>query len=227
MSRKIGNDSESKKVLVFDAVGTLIRPAYSVSQTYFEFGQRFGSRLSSAAIKTRFGKVFHDLFRSGKPTNESIEFQNWQQLVAQVFSDLTDTHQIFDSLWNHFAKPDSWQVFDDVQPNWSRFVAQADSIAIASNFDKRLLKILDAHPPLNEIDAIFISSEIGWPKPTREFFAAIENRCGSKSIYTVVGDDPICDIQPAQKIGWKTVLIDRQQANSDELRISSLNSLEL
>jgi len=227
MSKKIGNDLANKSVLVFDAVGTLIRPIHSVSQTYFEFGQRFGSQMSKPEIKIRFGKLFNDYFRSGDPTSESDEHQNWQNLVAQLFLDVNDTNQLFQSLWNYFANPTSWQLFDDIIPNWSRLMLQSNSIAIASNFDARLRKILNAHPPLNKIDALFISSEIGWPKPAPRFFRAIINRFGSNSIYTFVGDDPICDIEPAQKLGWKTFLLNRKQKDSDTSQVSTLNQLEL
>lgn len=211
-------------VIVFDAVGTLIRPRRSVSQTYFQFGQRFGSQLDLPEIQTRFRFQFQRLFRGGSATNELQEKQNWLKLVANVFTDLVDTRELFEDLWEYFAQPENWQLFDDVESNWNRIRQNASGIAVASNFDNRLRGILDALLPLSA-NQVFLSSEIGWPKPAPAFFDRIESAFADQRQFVMVGDDPVCDIQPALDRGWHAIWIDRQSSASHAGELVTIRSL--
>ncbi len=215
----------SQRVLVFDAVGTLIRPARSISQTYFEFGQQFDSQKTQAEIKSQFSQLFHSLFRTRLPTNEETERSNWRHLIQTLFDDISNTEPLFQALWNYFSMPSSWQLFDDVKPVWPAIQNTQSVIAIASNFDARLRPILSAIAPLDQIQHLFISSEIGHPKPSSQFFDNIEFTLSESDNFTMIGDDPICDIAPAESRGWQTVLIDRQAPQESKSAINSLLQL--
>ena len=203
------NENSNQRVLILDAVGTLIRPAKSVSQSYFEVGKSFGSEKTQSQIKAEFSQLFQSIFRAATPTSEVTEKQNWRELVSNIFDDVEQQESLFQMLWEYFADPQSWQLFEDVEIVWPNIVQSAEQIGIASNFDARLHKILAATPPLNSVNNIFVSSEIGFPKPREEFFDEIESRFNRNTKFVMVGDDPICDIQPAAERGWQTVLIDR------------------
>ena len=49
-------------------------------------------------------------------------------------------------------------------------------LGIASNFDSRLRTICRDHPPLHECRQIFVSSEIGYPKPELQYYRSVEER---------------------------------------------------
>src|SRR5205823_3691320 len=98
--------------------------------------------------------------------------------VQCVLDDVAaNSDTLFDSLWQHFAAPASWRIYDDVAA-LAELRRRGYRIGIASNFDSRLLAIAAAYPPLAICDAIFVSSSVGFTKPDRRFFRAVENQLG-------------------------------------------------
>ena len=100
------------------------------------------------------------------------------RIVAEVFDRSPYAEQIFDDLWEHFASPANWRLFEDAANAWRQLAAQGLTLGIASNFDDRLVPILASLPPLDDCRHLFISSRIGWRKPAPEFFAAIVEALG-------------------------------------------------
>ena len=57
--------------------------------------------------------------------------------------------------------------------------------------------------PLTLAEHVFASSELGWRKPSAEFFRAVERRLGRKPHeLLLVGDDPELDVAAARRAGW-------------------------
>ena len=81
-------------------------------------------------------------------------------------------------------------------------------VAVASNFDERLLAIAPRLDPLARAAAVFPSSEIGWRKPAAEFFRHLEARLGRPPAQLLyVGDDPELDVAAAANAGWQARLV--------------------
>src|SRR5687767_14068871 len=101
--------------LLFDAVGTLIYPDPPVAEAYALAASRYNSRLSAAQIKDRFRAAFAAHASAGGPTSESHERQRWQKIVAATIDDVPAQHanELFEHLWNHFAQPGHWRLYDD------------------------------------------------------------------------------------------------------------------
>jgi putative hydrolase of the HAD superfamily len=95
--------------------------------------------------------------------------------------------------------------------------------AIGSNFDARLLAIARELPPLNQTHAIFVSSQLGFTKPSIEFFRAIEAELRLQPHeLLMVGDDVTNDIEGANRAGWHSTLLDRDETGNAEGVIRSL-----
>src|SRR5690349_8543081 len=77
------------RVVLFDAVGTLIFPDPPVVEAYWQTGYRFGSRLSRQQIYAAFRVAFPQHHISGQ-TDESVERKRWRAVVVQVFDDVHD-----------------------------------------------------------------------------------------------------------------------------------------
>lgn len=83
-------------------------------------------------------------------------------------------------------------------------------MALASNFDhaptaRRALSKFELEPYFAHI---FISDEMGWRKPGRNFFDTMISTTGFRPSSTVfVGDDPVCDIWGASQSGLSTAWI--------------------
>ncbi|MBI85198.1 MAG: hypothetical protein CMJ81_18545 [Planctomycetaceae bacterium] len=220
--------------VVFDAVGTLIEPDPAACDVYHQAGQRHGSSLSMEQIASRFGNAFAaeealdsvaKLHR--RPTSELRERQRWQRIVESVFCDVDHADQsLFQELWDYFGQGKHWKLYDDVADVWSRLTQERYQLAIASNFDKRLLNVCEAKPPLSTCPHIFWSAEIGYPKPSSKFFATIQNRIETPAQrILMVGDSKLNDERGASNAGWKSVLIERHHPGSHAASVPSLHCL--
>jgi putative hydrolase of the HAD superfamily len=128
--------------------------------------------------------------------------------VTDVFGPGGATAAIFADLWAHFALPASWRT---VRRGATLAQAAIDAglvVAVASNFDERLLAIAPHLDPLARAAAVFPSSEIGWRKPAAEFFRHLERRLERRPDQLLyVGDDPDLDVTAAANAGWQSLLV--------------------
>ena len=104
-------------------------------------------------------------------------------------------------------------------------------MAIASNFDQRLHPICDGIAALGLFERRFISSELGFRKPSADFYREIVSglNVASEQIL-MVGDGLENDVEGALSVGMHAVLIDRNIAreSSDgntEVRYNVIRSL--
>src|SRR5690606_35841655 len=87
-------------------------------------------------------------------------------------------------------------------------------------FDHRLHTVMNGHAELKSIMKRFVSSEIGWKKPSPHFFEAIvkDLEVPSSSIL-MVGDTLADDIEPARAAGLQAVHLNRSgEAAADSIR---------
>jgi putative hydrolase of the HAD superfamily len=223
--------------VLFDAVGTLIYPDPPVAEVYHAAAREFGSRLTAHDLGPRFrtalaseqaGRPADPSTLNRPPTSEALERERWQRIVRQVIDDVEGEAQrlLFERLWQHFALPEHWRLFEDVKPTLSELAARDFRLGIASNFDGRLHSIIAGHRPLQNCQAVFVSSEVGFAKPDPRFFAAITAHLGVPPHQVLlVGDDPLTDISAGSNFGWQTVFLDRRHAEPSPATIHSLTSL--
>lgn len=216
--------------VAFDAVGTLIRPDPPVMTAYADIGRSFGSTRSEIEILSRYQTAVRqqdELDRNthkGK-TSEQREKERWQAIVAGVFSDVRDQAGLFKALWDHFSDPRHWPLFEDAEETWIKLQESQVPLGVASNFDKRLERICRWHEPLATCKDLFISSVLGWRKPSREFFSAIEQRLSLKpKRLLLVGDDWDNDFQAAKGAGWHALHLSRD-ASSQGSNHDTIHSL--
>lgn len=211
--------------LIFDAVGTLIHPTPSVAVAYHSTAVRHGSLLTVDEIGDRFRQAFRQSelaipseLASGRRwlSSDAIEVARWRWIVGEVLTDVADTEQCFEELWEHFAKPSSWSCFDDVQSTLLELRQAGYRLGIASNFDSRLHTVCEGHLPLDPIERRFVSSETGFRKPAPEFYSAITSQCGcAVERILMVGDDPEHDVEGPIAAGMQALLLNRRHTESD------------
>jgi putative hydrolase of the HAD superfamily len=216
--------------VLFDAVGTLIYAEPPVHHVYAAAARDFGLAVDETAVKRRFASAFTTCGigkRGGREnTSEAHERRRWREIIAEVFPDCQQIDELFSRLWDHFAQPASWQLFDDVPGCWRRLRDRGLSIGIASNFDERLAGILPGLPPLGGCNQIFVSSQVGWRKPARQFFRVIEQATSLEPTeLLLVGDDWTSDYMGASAAGWQAVFLDRAGERNVPTSIRSLDEL--
>lgn len=199
------------RAVVFDVVGTLVEPATPVAATYAAAGRRHGLDLDEVTVAGRF----RDAWRRQEAvdaaacpafvTSPERERARWRAIVDDVFGAGEAAAAAFIDLWDHYATAPAWRA-TPVAAQLVRAVRSAGlPIALASNFDDRLLVIAPLLDPLCHAGHVFTSADIGWRKPAGEFFRTLERRLGrSPAELLFVGDDPDLDIAAAAHAGWQT-----------------------
>jgi putative hydrolase of the HAD superfamily len=225
------------RAVLFDAVGTLFHSTQPIERVYANAGRRWGAELDEAAVAARFSPAFFRHFTRVAPgadetltvTSEVLEKNRWRAVVGEVFRELNEkstkaVDDLFEQLWGHFAKGASWRLFADVEPTWSELKRRGIIVGIASNYDSRLIRVVNEMPPLNDCAHVFHSAAVGHAKPGREFFRTIERSIGiPRDELLFVGDDFNNDFAGANEAGWRALWLKRASAtSSDPHRIASL-----
>jgi putative hydrolase of the HAD superfamily len=198
-------------VVFFDAVGTLLHPEPPAPAVYAAVGRRFGSCLDEATIRARFRGAFRRQeeadYAGNLRTDEPREVARWRAIVRDVLDDVADTETCFQELYAHFARADAWRCEPQTAEVFAALAERGHVLGIASNFDQRLRGLVENMPVLRPVRYLVISSEIGWRKPAREFYAAMCRQANSSPEQILyVGDHPINDFEGARAAGMQAAL---------------------
>lgn len=198
------------QAVVFDVVHTLVEPAPEVAVIYHQIALRHGLDIGPALIRDRFKAAWkrqEQLDAASSPafaTSRSREADRWRKIVTDVFPGSPAAEAIYAELWTHFGRPDAWRPLAAGCDLLLAARAAGLPVALASNFDERLLGLAGRLEPLTLAEHVFASSELGWRKPAPQFFRAVEERLGlSPEQLLLVGDDPLLDVSAARQAGWQ------------------------
>ncbi len=237
--------SESPRWIAFDAVGTLIFADPPVHLAYYRVAKRHGSQLKPEEVRARFRTAFgsrssgsprdvdslgnavtSEKLASGEATcTESSERAFWRDVVAEVLLDAGDREACFEELFAHFARPDAWQPYADVEETLAEAQRRGIGLALASNFDSRLHQVCDGIAELSPIKVRVISSEVGNRKPDAAFYRALMRACdcGADDLL-MIGDERENDVDAPRRLGIRSLHLDRSAAEPGE-HLQSLTDL--
>lgn len=224
--------SDAPQGIVFDAVGTLFYADPPVAEVYASVARRFGIDVDAPIVHGRF-KIALTKFPSPSPLNDDAERQRWIDRVRFVFGDFRVERfdALFETLWQHFAHPEAWRLYADVEEGLDLAQRRGFRLAVGSNFDSRLLPIVEGLLR-GRFHAVLPATIAGSAKPGLPFFRAVEARLGLRpDRLTMIGDEVRDDAAGATVAGWSYRLvssdpIDRRTDSSRSL-ISAVNSLPL
>lgn len=227
------------RAILFDAAGTLLHVHPSVGEVYAAEAERFGARVPVDDINSAFRSAWRELrpYADGITpfhTSEDIERAWWRNLVERVFDEACGLvtfgdrfDPFFESLYRRFEQPEVWRLFDDVLPTLDALRDHGIPIAIVSNWDSRLPRLLHAMGIADRFRFILTSAEAGVSKPAPEIFHQALARL-SLPAHDVfhIGDSLDDDVRAAQAAGLQSVLIDRRGGeHGDEMTIRSLTEV--
>ncbi len=208
------------QTIFFDAAGTLIHLKEPVGQTYATFAAQHGIQVEEQALKNAFRYAWNSLPAPLHPSASPDDDRSWwRSLVSEVFTHALGTplpeealDPLFADLYDHFALPQAWAVYEDVQPALED-LSRDHRLLVLSNFDRRLRSILEGHQLTPFFETILLSSEIGASKPhPRVFKAALDVADCPPEACLHVGDDPVRDIEGAQSQSIWTYHVTRPDA---------------
>ncbi len=213
------------KAVTFDAGGTLIKPWPSVGHVYAEVATRHGVRsLSPEALNRQFAAAWEEL------TNFSHSREEWAGLVDKTFAGFViepPSRTFFPALYDRFAEPEAWHVFEDVLPALNALAALDLRLAVVSNWDDRLGPLLERLGLSKYFEAIVISCDVGFTKPSPVIFEHTAKKLGVPPEEILhVGDSREADWTGARAAGCAALLIGRGRQYEGAGWISSLTELE-
>ena len=224
------------KAIFFDAAGTLMKPNRSVGESYASFAAEHGVHVKPSDLSVRFRVCFGEAPRlafPGAPAEAvaALEREWWKRLVARVFEPWHPFEKFdafFDELFAYFAEPGAWGLYPEVLETLAALKKHGLRSSVISNFDSRLVPILNGLGIGDFFEQIFVSSRIGYAKPDVQIFHAALRHHGlapEQSLH--VGDSEINDLHGANNAGLRGVLVDRHKTagTDDPWRISSLESI--
>src|SRR5947209_11347382 len=128
------------EAITFDVGGTLIHPWPSVGHVYSEVAAEHGHPDIQPELLNRH---FAAAWQAKKHFDHSRPA--WLQLVRRTFTGSLEElscERLFEDLYNRFATPESWRVFDDVLPTLQNLRSRPLKLCIISNWDERRRPLL-------------------------------------------------------------------------------------
>ena len=213
------------RAITFDVGGTLIEPWPSVGHVYAAVAARHGfTGLAAEILNTRFRQAW--VARGGVDHTR----RDWEEIVDEVFLGLTTSPPsttFFPELYDHFAEPAAWRVFDDTRPALTSLAARGVRLGVVSNWDERLRGLLRRLDLDRYFEVIVVSCEEGFAKPSRAIFASAAQKLGLSPVNILhVGDSAEMDVAGAQAAGFAAVRILRNARQHTVNEIGSLMALE-
>jgi putative hydrolase of the HAD superfamily len=200
------------RAVTFDVGGTLIEPFPSVGHVYSEVAAQHGVRVSPEVLNERFAAAW----KAKKNFGHSM--QDWSDLVDETFAELSSvppSRTFFPQLYRAFSEAGAWHVFDDVFLCLERLRERGFRLAVISNWDERLVPLLEAIGLAKFFDATAVSIEVGEPKPGRRIFDFAQRELGIGAAHILhVGDAPVEDVNGARAAGFEALLLKRDGPES-------------
>jgi putative hydrolase of the HAD superfamily len=204
----------------FDAANTLLYPFPSVGEIYAEVAGRYGITTSGPAVQRAFGQAWGNTqaLAQGDPVRYGVGEPDgrrfWHTLVHEVFAQIAlpdDFDTFFDELYWLFAQPSVWRLFPECLEVLGTIRQHGYIVGVISNWDIRLLDILQGLELMPYFQHISISAVVGWEKPHAEIFRHATAAVAVEPARALhVGDSLQADVQGAQQAGLQPLWLQRQ-----------------
>lgn len=208
-------------VVFFDAAGTLIHLLRPAGWHYAKAARRHGLEVDATRLEASFRKTWKTM-PSRLPADGPREDDDkpwWKMLATGTLRDCIqppagfDEDRWFEELYTRFAEPGVWALHPDAVSCLGS-LQERSRLAVISNFDGRLRRILGDLGVIHFFERLFISSEMGCEKPHPKIFRRAVRAMETEPARCLhIGDDPEKDWAAARDAGLQVFQLHRP-ANS-------------
>lgn len=219
--------------MLFDAGATLVHPDPPVEAVYAREFESDGARFTEDGLSRALTRAWEEVYAGGGGNRYGDvrgEVGFWQAFLNRVRSLLDGgsvSEEAFARLAKHFRSPVSWAVYDDVVATLEELSGRGLKLAVVSNWDSYLPKLLAALELDRFFPVVAVSALEETGKPEPEIFLRACRRLGVAPEEALhVGDSVAEDLAGARGAGLSALLLDRQDVHPEIAdRIRSLTEL--
>jgi putative hydrolase of the HAD superfamily len=224
--------------IFLDAGYTLFAANPSPSAFYHQVCMRYGvditlEQMIEAMRGAWIEKVLPEMSDPGTDLfcSDEEDRQWWWNYDSEIFRRLgipAEKHEdIFDDIYAFFSEPSAWELYPDTIESLEKLKSEQFSLAIVSNWNSSLSKVVDGLNLTHYFEFLVSSAEVGSKKPSPKIFQIALERAGiapSRAVH--VGDTYQADILGAQRAGIRGIMIDRRAGeHKDHEVLTSLSEL--
>lgn len=206
------------EAVTFDATRTLIAPR-SPGEEYARILSRHGVELPPVELERAIAEAWAQLACTADPARDRFAAHPggprgfWRRLLeraAELAGGARPSPFAAAELYERFAGPEPWRVYDDVRPALAALGEAGVRLAVISNFDERLPRLLERLDLASPFEVIVWSQSVGVEKPHPRIFATALERLGVAPARALhVGDRAREDVEGALGAGLAALRIDR------------------
>ncbi len=209
--------------VLFDVGETLIGPAGSFGAAYARCFRELGIDAPAGTWDRVMRTVWREVAARHPPGADRYRLAGgeqpfWERLVGEVIARLDGrrlpaglVEDATARLRAHFASPEAWIVYPDVVPVLDALSARGLPLGVVSNWDSRLVSLLEALALAPRFAVICGSYDLGVEKPDPRPFREATARLGTAPGRTLhVGDLPETDWAGGRAAGCTVRLVDRR-----------------
>ncbi len=223
------------RVVLLDAGETLLYALPSTAAIAAAVAGEAGFPFTTAEVRTAWDSVEPEAQarieageRATLSTGRSQRFWFW--FYGRLLTKLGTPHDRHEALarafYERFTMLDTWALYDDA-PACLEQLRRADvTLALVSNWESWLEPLLHHRQIHHYFDALAISGQVGAEKPDAAIFHAALDQSGATAEEAVhIGDSVTSDVEGAQAVGIRPVLLDRSGSCTPPRGVPVLRSL--
>lgn len=204
------------RAVLFDAGATLLHPDPPVEVVYAREFAADGARFTEETLMRALTRAWEDVHASPETNRYGGvrgEPDFWLAFLNRVRSFLdggTVSPDAFERLARHFRSPAAWVVYDDVIATLEELLRRDFKLAVVSNWDSYLPKLLAELELDSFFAALAVSAIEETGKPGAEIFHRACRRVGVEPAEALhIGDSVAEDLEGARRAGLSALLLDR------------------
>jgi putative hydrolase of the HAD superfamily len=215
----------------FDVTGTLFGVP-RLGEVYAEVFARHGLAASPQALAAMVAEVWQEV--SIRTRLGECRFAShpegakgfWRDLLARVAERLElppPTPFLAAELYDRFARADAWDVYPEVPDVLEGLREAGLRLAVTSNFDARLPRLLADTGLAEQLEVVVYSAEVGVEKPHPAIFEELLEalKLPAESVLHV-GDSRRNDVEGALAVGMRALWLTRGSQRGDLSNLAEL-----